>query len=115
MTGGVCCKLGGGWVQSNATLNVPGMGWNGSRTDSRWLIGGASNTASRHTARSNSNTIISRSQTGLRLRFPRCPNRDIQMIKAGINYKFEAGADPASEVSKYSRDPAKDENLQKQS
>jgi opacity protein-like surface antigen len=40
MTGGLFCKLGGGWVQSNATLNVPGIGWNGSRTDSGWLIGG---------------------------------------------------------------------------
>ena len=66
------------------------------------------------TGRSNSNTIISHSQTGLRLRFPHCLNRDVQMM-AGINYKFEAGVDQASEVSKYSRDPAEDENLQKQS
>ena len=36
-------------------------------------------------------------------------------MMAGINYKFEAGVDQASEVSKYSRDPAEDENLQKQS
>jgi len=72
----VFCKLSGGWVQSNATLNVPGMGCNGSSTDGGWLIGGASSTASKHTGRSNSNTIISRSQTGLRLRFPRRLNRD---------------------------------------
>ena len=37
------------------------------------------------------------------------------MTETGINYKFEAGVDPASEVSKYFRDPAEDENLQKQS
>jgi hypothetical protein len=91
------------------------MGWNGSSTDGGWLIDGDVEYTSRHTGRSNSNRIISCSETGLRQRFPRCLNRDVQMIEAGINYKFEAGVDPASEVSKYSRDPTEDENLQKQS
>jgi hypothetical protein len=50
-----------------------------------------------------------------RLRFPRCLNRDVQMIKAGINYKFEAGVDPASRCRSILVTPAEDENLQKQS
>ena len=33
-------KLGGGWVQSSASLNVPAPGWNGSNTDGGLLIGG---------------------------------------------------------------------------
>ena len=33
-------KLGGGWVQSSATVNVPGPTWSGSNTDGGWLVGG---------------------------------------------------------------------------
>ena len=36
----VFAKLGGGWVNSNATLNLPGTVWNGSSTSSGWLAGG---------------------------------------------------------------------------
>ena len=32
-------KFGGGWVQSNATLNFPGVTWQGSNTSSGWLAG----------------------------------------------------------------------------
>ena len=36
----VFAKFGGGWVQSNATLNLPGTVWNGSSTSSGLLVGG---------------------------------------------------------------------------
>ena len=37
----VFAKLGGGWVHSDATVNVPGSPiWNGSSTNGGWLIGG---------------------------------------------------------------------------
>ena len=37
----VFAKLGGGWVQSDATVNLPGSpSWNGSSTNGGWLIGG---------------------------------------------------------------------------
>jgi opacity protein-like surface antigen len=41
MSGGLCFAS---WAavgcEAMLTLNVPGMGWNGSRTDGGWLIGG---------------------------------------------------------------------------
>src|SRR6516165_2708310 len=44
-------------------------------------------------------------------------NRDIQMVKAGINYKFESGiSDAAASTSRgYTRDPSEDEDLAKKS
>ena len=45
-------------------------------------------------------------------------SRDVQTIKAGINYKFESGLPAGAEVaerSKYSREPSEDEGLQKAS
>ena len=33
-------KLGGGWVGSSASLNLPSGSWNGYNTDAGWLIGG---------------------------------------------------------------------------
>ena len=32
-------KFGGGWVNSNAVLNFPGVSWSGSNTSSGWLAG----------------------------------------------------------------------------
>jgi hypothetical protein len=45
-------------------------------------------------------------------------NRDVQTIKAGINYKFESGVSAVAEVaerSKSSREPSEDEELAKKS
>jgi opacity protein-like surface antigen len=37
----VFAKLGGAWVRSDATVNIPGLpSWNGSSTSDGWLIGG---------------------------------------------------------------------------
>jgi opacity protein-like surface antigen len=32
-------KVGGGWVHSNAILNLPGVSWTGSNTSAGWLVG----------------------------------------------------------------------------
>ena len=32
-------KVGGGWVHSSASLNIPGVSWSGSNTSSGWLVG----------------------------------------------------------------------------
>jgi opacity protein-like surface antigen len=32
-------KVGGGWVNSRASLNLPGVSWVGSNTSSGWLVG----------------------------------------------------------------------------
>ena len=116
----VFAKLGGGWVHSDATVNIPGSPiWNGSSTNGGWLIGGGIEYGFKahwtvkleydYLALSNWNSATVPA-VGL--------SRDVQMIKAGINYKFESGLPPAAEVaerSKYSRDPSEDEDLQKAS
>jgi opacity protein-like surface antigen len=90
-------KLGGGWVHGNATLNAPGVSWSGSSTTDGWLIGGGLEYGfkSHWTIRLeydylalaawNSATVPT---VGL--------NRDLQMVKAGINYKFESGITDAA-------------------
>jgi opacity protein-like surface antigen len=112
----VFAKLGGGWVQSSATLNLPGSVWNGSATNSGWLVGAGIEYGFKshwtvkleydYLAQSNwtSGTVPA---VGL--------NRDLQMVKFGINYKVQSGVSAAADASKYSREPSEDENLAKQS
>ena len=116
----VFAKLGGGWVRSSAIVNLPGSpSWSGSSTNGGWLIGGGIEYGFKahwtvkleydYLALSNWNSATLPA-VGL--------SRDVQMIKAGINYKFESGLPPAGEVaerSKYSRDPSEHEDLQKAS
>ena len=101
----VFAKLGGGWVQSDATVNVPGSpSWNGSHTNSGWLIGGGIEYGFKahwtvkleydYLALSNWNSATVPT-VGM--------NRDVQMIKAGINYKFESGLRAVAEPSHTSR------------
>jgi hypothetical protein len=101
---------------SSASLNVPSSGWNGSSIDGGWLIGGGVEYGfqAHWTVKLDYDYLTQSNWTSTTVPAPPL-NRDVQMIKADINYKFEAGVDPASEVSKYSRDPAEHENLQKQS
>ena len=94
--------------------------WNGSSTSSRlacWRS--ASNTASSRIGRSNSNTIISDYQTGILPRSLRwLLNRDLQMVKAGINYKFESGLPDMVAPTRTGRsadEPSEDEDLAKKS
>ena len=115
----VFAKLGGGWAHSDATVNVPGSPiWNGSSTNGGWLIGGGIEYGFKahwtvkleydYLALSNWNSATVPA-VGL--------SRDVQMVKAGINYKFESGLPAGVEPSRAGRSgaPAKDEDLQKAS
>ena len=88
----VFAKLGGGWVNSNATLNLPGTVWNGSSTSSGWLAGAGIE----YGFKSHWTVKLEYDYLGLsNWNSPTVPsvalNRDLQMVKAGINYKFESG------------------------
>jgi opacity protein-like surface antigen len=96
----VFAKLGGGWVKSDATVNIPGSRWSGSNTNSGWLVGGGIEYGFKphwtikleydYLALSNWNSAT---VPAVQL------NRDLQMVKAGINYKFESGVSAAAEQS----------------
>ena len=109
-------KLGGGWVNSNATLNFPGTVWNGSSTSSGWLAGAGIE----YGFKSHWTVKLEYDYLGIsNWNSPTLPsvalNRDLQMVKAGINYKFESGLSAEAEAPKHSREAPKDEELQKQS
>jgi len=85
-------KFGGGWVNSNAILNFPGVSWSGSNTSSGWLAG----VGLEYGFKSHWTVRLEYDYLGLaNWTSPTVPsiqlNRDLQMVKAGINYKFEAG------------------------
>ena len=114
----VFAKLGGGWVQSDVTVSVLGLSSrDGSSTNGGWLIGGGIEYGFK------ANWTVKLEYDYLALSnwhsatFPAVGlSRDVQMIKAGINYKFEsgyAGAEPSH--AGHSGAPAKDEDLQKAS
>ncbi len=113
----VFAKLGGGWVQSDATVNIPGSpSWNGSNTSSGWLAGGGIEYGfkSHWTVKLEYDYLALSNWTS-----PTSPavglNHDVQMIKAGINYKFKAGVSDAAGPSGAGHSVEPDENLQKQS
>ena len=114
-------KLGSGWVQSTALLNLPGGSWNGSNTDIGWLIGGGIEygfkphwTVKLEYDYLTQSSWISTTVPAVSL------SRDVQMIKAGINYKFERGissepsgagggpAEPSEDLQKASQNPIAD-------
>ena len=109
-------KLGGGWGHSNASLNFPGVTWQGSDTSPGWLVGvGVEYGFKPHWMVKleydqiflggwNSPTV------------PRIPlNRDLQMVKFGANYKFESGVPDKPAPTTTGRDPSEDEDLAKKS
>lgn len=119
----VFAKLGGGWAQSNATVNVPGApSRNGSSTNGGWLVGGGIEYGFKphwtvkleydYLALSNWTSVTVPAVT---------LNRNFQLVKAGINYKFESGvsaaaepagaggaAEPTEELAKKSQNPIAD-------
>ncbi len=108
-------KLGGGWVGSSATLNIPGGSWNGSSTNAGWLAGAgieygfkAHWTVKLEYDYFTQPNWISATVPTVAL------NRDVQMIKAGINYKFENGV-PTDRPSAAAGSAEPSEDLQKQS
>ena len=112
----VFAKLGGGWVHSNATLNFPGTVWNGSSTSSGWLVGGGIE----YGFKPHWTVKLEYDYLGLSSwNSPTVPsvalNRDLQMVKAGINYKFESGVSTAAEPSAAGGSHEPSEDLQKAS
>ena len=77
-------KFGGGWVQSNASLNFPGVTWQGSNTSSGWLAGvGIEYGFKSHWTIKLEYDLIGLGQAGLRHR-PSVPlNCDLQLVKSG--------------------------------
>lgn len=112
-------KLGGGWVHSNATVNLPGSpSWNGSSTNSGWLIGGGIEYGFKaHWTVKLEYDYLALSDWNSATVPAVALSRDVQMIKAGINYKFESGLPAAAELSRASRPgtPASHGDLQKAS
>ena len=115
----VFAKLGGGWVHSDATVNVPGSpSWNGSSTNGGWLIGGGIEYGfkAHWTVKLEYDYLALSSWNSATLPAVGL-SRDVQMIKAGINYKFESGFPGGVDPPRAGRSgaPAKDEDLQKAS
>ena len=109
-------KAGGGWVDSTAALNVPGSIWNGSNTSGGWLIGAGIE----YGFKPHWTVKLEYDYLGL----PNWPsatvppvtlNRDLQMVTAGINYKFESGVLEKPEPSGDGGSAEPSEDLQKQS
>ena len=104
----VFAKLGGGWVNSNATLNLPGTIWNGSSTSSGWLAGAGIE----YGFKPHWTVKLEYDYLGLsNWNSPTVPsvalNRDLQMVKAGINYKFVSGVSAEAEAPKHCVNPPK--------
>ena len=85
-------KLGGGWVHSSAIGNFSGQSFSGSNTSGGWLAGAGLEYGfkSHWTVRLEYDHLSLAGWTS-----PTIPaialNRDLQMVTAGISYKFESG------------------------
>jgi len=115
----IYAKVGGGWVHSNAILNFPGVSWSGSNTSSGWLVGAGLEYGfkSHWTLRLEYDFLSLANWTS-----PTVPsiqlNRDVQMVKAGINYKFEPGLPDRiapKRAGGSAKPPEEDEDLAKKS
>ena len=110
-------KLGGGWVHSNATLNFSGVNWQGSNTSSGWLFGAGVEYGfkSHWTIKLEYDQIVLANWTSATVP-PIQLNRNVQMVKFGVNYKLESGLPDAVERA-HAVDPTKpaDEDLAKKS
>jgi hypothetical protein len=110
-------KLGGGWVQSNATVNVPGSpSWNGSNTNSGWLLGGGIEYGfkAHWTVKLEYDYLALSNWTSATVPAVSL-NRDLQMIKFGVNYKFESGVTAAAEPVRADGSGKPSQDLQKAS
>jgi opacity protein-like surface antigen len=112
-------KFGGGWVQSSASLNFPGVTWQGSNTSPGWLAGvGVEYGFKPHwTIKLEYDQIALANWTSATVP-PIQLNRDLQMVKFGANYKFESGTSEAAEqtgAAASTKPPEEDEDLAKKS
>ena len=109
-------KLGGGWVQSNAVAerSRPGL----ERVQHRWWLADWRRCRIWLQVALDGQTRV-RLSHAVELDFDHgssvALSRDVQMIKAGINYKFESGVDPASGCRSILATLRKTKTLQKQS
>ena len=113
-------KLGGGWVGSTASLNIPGGSWSGSNTDAGWLVGGGIEYGFKaHWTVKLEYDYLTQSNWTSGTVPSVALSRDVQMIKAGINYKFDSGvsadqlaaggsAEPSEGLQKASQNPIAD-------
>jgi opacity protein-like surface antigen len=93
-------KAGGGWAQDAVALNFPnGTKWNGSNTSGGWLWGAGIEYGFKDhwTIKIEYDYLALQSWAASTVMLTDL-DRNVQMIKAGINYKFESGlADKPSE------------------
>ena len=111
-------KLGGGWVHSTAEVNAFGQTWNGSSTKGGWLVGaGLEYGFKPHWTVGLEYDFLSLANWTSATVPAVSLNRDVQMVMAKINYKFESGiSDATASASRgYSRDPSEDEDLAQKS
>jgi opacity protein-like surface antigen len=114
----VYAKFGGGWVQSNASVNLPGVSWQGSNTSPSWLVGAGIEYGFKPnwTIKLEYDRMMLRNWTSPTV--PPIPfNRDLQMVKLGANYKFESGLPDTVAPTRTGRsaEPSEDEDLAKKS
>src|SRR5215475_12413419 len=111
-------KLGGGWVHSTATLNLSGTSWQDTSTRSGWLFGAGVEYGfkSHWTIKVEYDQIVLANWTSATVP-PIQLNRNVQMVKFGLNYKLESGLSDAAERTRAAAASAKpaDEDLAKQS
>jgi opacity protein-like surface antigen len=109
-------KLGGGWVESTAVINTPGLSWTGSSTKDGWLVGaGLEYGFKPHwTVRLEYDYLALAGWNSAPV--PAIPlNRDLQTITAGISYKFESGGAGADAAASSGGSDEASEDLAKQS
>ena len=115
----VFAKLGGGWVGSEAIVNIPGSpSWSGSSTNGGWLIGGGIEYGFKpHWTVKLEYDYLALSSWNSATTPVVALSHDVQMVKFGANYKFESGVTAAAEPARAGHPgaPGKDEELQKQS
>jgi opacity protein-like surface antigen len=96
----VFAKAGGGWVQSNATLNLAGTNWTGSNTASGWLLGAGIEYGSKsHWTLKLEYDYLGLSNWNSATVPALALNRDLQMVKFGANYKFQSGISAAEAIT----------------
>jgi opacity protein-like surface antigen len=111
-------KLGAGWVHSSAILNFPGVSWTGSSTKDGWLIGGGIEYGFKpHWTVGMEYNFLALADWDSATAPAITLNRDVQMVTAKINYKFESGGSGAAATAPSSANSSGDasEDLAKQS